>query len=174
MEESRPFHQSSMDSKLKSINLDRPYNSEQTAPTLEKLVGVSELHYSLLNIYGDPEENKAQLTELFNQLDPLTHPISIGEENQRMLQAISIAPPKLNPVAVDLGSFDNVDSNVLLTRAERHRSRSLREPRLERVSGRAGRPDGGGYAAESQSSGRSNIDRPSEVLTKFSRLASRT
>ncbi|KAI0249531.1 hypothetical protein BJV78DRAFT_1226853 [Lactifluus subvellereus] len=133
-----------------------PYSSEQTAPALEELVGVSELHYFRSNIYGDLEESKAQLAELFNQLDPLTHPISIGEENQRMLQASSIAPPKLNSVAVDLGSFDNVDSN-------RHRSRSLRGPRLERVSGRAGRPDGGGCTAQSQSSGQSNVGRPLEA-----------
>jgi hypothetical protein len=164
---------SSMEWKLRSINLDRPYSSEQATPTLEELVGVSELRYFLTNLYGDLEESKAQLAELFNQLDPLAHPISIEEENQRMLQAISSTPPKLDSVAVDLGSLDNGNTNVLLTRAERHRSRSLRGPLLEGLSG-AGRPDDGGYTTQPQTSEQLIADRPSEVLTRFSILPSRT
>jgi hypothetical protein len=174
VEASLLFDQSSMEWKLSSINLDRPYSTEQATLTLEELVGASELHYLFTNFYGDLGESNAQLAEFFNQLDPLTHPISIEEENQRMLGVISSTLPKLNSIAVDLGSLDCRNTNVLLTRAERHRSKSLRKPLLERVSGRAGRSDGGDCTAQSQTSELSIVDRPSEVLTRCFMHPSRT
>jgi hypothetical protein len=174
VEASLLFDQFSMEWKLSCINPDRPYCTEEAALTLEELVGASELHYVFANIYGDHEEINAQLTEFFNELDPLTHPISIEEENQRMLQEISSTLPKLIPIAVDLGSLDCGNANVLLTRAERHRSKSLREPLLERVSGREVRSDGGDCTAQSQTAERSIVDRPSEVLTRCFMLPSLT
>ena len=144
--------------------MDRPYDSEQVIPTLEELVGVSEHHYFPAIIYGDLDGSRAQLTELLNRLDPLTRPITIEEENQRMLRAISRTPPKLNSVTVDPGSFNYGNTDVLLTRAERHRSRSLYGPLLERVSGHAVRLDCG-CTAQSPTSEKSIVDCPSEVLT---------
>ncbi|KAH9982296.1 hypothetical protein BGW80DRAFT_15638 [Lactifluus volemus] len=60
---------------VKSLNFEltwRPYDSEQVIPTLEELVGVSEHHYFPATICGDLDGSRAQLTELLNQLDPLT------------------------------------------------------------------------------------------------------
>lgn len=129
-------------------NLNRPYHSEQAIPTLEELVGVSEL-YNPFSVEG---EAKAQLDGLLKGLDPLTYSISIEEENQGKLQAFLKSPTNLDLVTHDLSSLDCEISNVLLTRAERHRSRLPPRACLERDSELWG---GCGRAAQSQSPERS-------------------
>ncbi|KAI9513116.1 hypothetical protein F5148DRAFT_1158884 [Russula earlei] len=108
---------------VKSPNMQltwRPYDSEQTMSTLEELLGTSELNYCPENIYVDGEEEaKTQLATLMKWLEPLIRPVSI-EEDQRKLLAFLKFPTNLDHVTND--TFDYGTSNVLLTRAERHRS----------------------------------------------------
>ena len=61
-----------------------------------------------------------------------THPISIEEENQRGIKVILCAIVESDSSSIGRASIDDSDSNVLLTRAERCQSRSLRRPHLER------------------------------------------
>ena len=71
----------------------------------------------------------------------LTRPISIENENQRGIEVITSATAKSDSSTIGLASIDGFDSNVLLTRAERCQSRSLRRPHLERDREHTGRWD---------------------------------
>ena len=137
----------------------RPYNSEQEMPTLEELVGVSE--HTLAISSADGEEARAGLSALLKSLDPLTHPVSIEEEDQRKLQVYLKYTANLHFVIDHLSPLGV--SNVLLTRAERHRSGVLPGSRLETNYGHAGRWNGGDCAAQSQGGERLDVDHPSEV-----------
>ncbi|KAI9454891.1 hypothetical protein BJY52DRAFT_699722 [Lactarius psammicola] len=129
---------------IKSLNLEltwRPYSSEQATPTLEELVGVTDLYKLFGNACSDAEEDKNMLTDLLNMAHPLTRPISIEDENERGIEVITSATAKSDISTICLASVDSSDSNVLLTRAERCQSRSLRRPHLERDRGYTGRWD---------------------------------
>jgi hypothetical protein len=144
--------------------LNRPYDSEQAIPTVEELVGVSELHYFLANISLDGDDAKSQLVELLSGLDSLTQPVSIEEESPRKLQAVSRSLANFDFATVVPNPPDYELSNVLPTRAERLRSRLLPRTQLDRAYEHAGQWDGGGCTAQSQSLGRSKADSPSEVF----------
>jgi hypothetical protein len=141
--------------------LSRPYGSEQAVPTVEELVGDSELPFSLANISVGGEA-KSQLTELLRWLDSLTQPASIEEESRRKLQVFLKSLTDIGFVTVDPSQSDCELSNVLPTREERLRSR-LRRTQLKRTYDHAGLWDGDGYTVQSQSPGRSKLDCPSEV-----------
>lgn len=142
----------------------RPYGSEQAVPTVEELVGDSELPFSLVNISAGGDEAKSQLDELLEWLDSLTQPVSIEEESQRKLQVFLKSLTDINFVAVDPSPSDCELSNVLPTREERIRSR-LRRTQLKRTYDHAGLwdRDGNGCTVLSRNPGRSNVDRTSEV-----------
>ncbi|KAH9082274.1 hypothetical protein EDB83DRAFT_630539 [Lactarius deliciosus] len=126
---------------IKSLNLEltwRPYSSEQPIPTLEGLVGVSDLYKFLANACSDVEEDKRLLADLLDMSRPPTRPISIEDENQRGIEVIISATAELDSSTLGPASIDGFDSNVLLTRAERCQSRSLHKPHLERDRGYAG------------------------------------
>src|SRR6267154_1772181 len=76
-----------VDSNLTGV-LSRPYGSEQAIPTVEELVGDSELPFSLANISVGGEA-KNQLADFLKWLDSMTQPVSIEEESQRKLQVSS-------------------------------------------------------------------------------------
>jgi hypothetical protein len=129
-------------------------------PTLEELVGVSEHTFAISCVDG--EEAKVGLSALLKSLDPLTYPVSIEEEDQRKLKVyLEYYPANLHFVIDHLSPLDV--SNVLLTRAERHRSGVLPGSRLETDHGHAGRWNGGDCAAQSQGGERLDLDHPSEV-----------
>lgn len=141
--------------------LSRPYGSEQAVPTVDELVGDSELPFSLANISVGVEA-KSQLTELFKWLDSLTRPVSIEEESQRSLQVFLKSLTDIGFVTVDPSPSDGELLNVLSTREERLRSR-LRRTQLKRTYDHAGLWDGDGCIAQAQSPGRSKVDSPPEV-----------
>lgn len=156
---------------IKSLNLEltwRPYSSEQAIPTLEELVGVSDFYHFLTNSCFDAEEDKSLLTEPLNMPLPLTRPISIEEENQRGMKVILCAAAESDSPAVDHASMDGSGSNVLLTRAERRQSRSLRRPHLERDRGRTGQWDVSTCNTQLHISENVIVGCLSEVLTTFS------
>ncbi|KAH9969140.1 hypothetical protein BC827DRAFT_1168085 [Russula dissimulans] len=110
---------------VKSLTLEltwRPYNSEKAIPTREELLGVSDFNYFPANSYADGEEGMTQLAGLMEQLKPLTRPISAEDENQRELQAILKSPKTPGFNTDELSTLNCGISNVLLTRAERHKS----------------------------------------------------
>ena len=144
------------------LNSCRPYNSEQEIPTLEELVGVSELHILPISCV-DGEDARAELGALLKSLDPLTHAISIEEEGQRILQVYPNSPADLKFVVDRLSPLDGGISNVLLTRAERHRSGMLPRSLPEADSGHPGPWNGGHCAAQSQDAERLNVNHPLEV-----------
>lgn len=126
---------------IKSLNLEltwRPYSSEQPIPTLEGLVGVSDLYNFLANACSDVEGDKMLLADLLDMSHPPTRPISIEDENQRGIEVVISATAELDSSTIGPASIDGFDSNVLLTRAERCQSRSLHKPHLERDRGYAG------------------------------------
>ncbi|KAH9056954.1 hypothetical protein EDB87DRAFT_1686669 [Lactarius vividus] len=121
---------------IKSLNLElTPYSSEQPIPTLEGLVGVSDLYKFLANACSDAEEDKRLLADLLDMSRPPTRPISIEDENQRGIEVIISAAAELDSSTIGPALIDSFDSNVLLTRAERCQSRSLHKPHLERDCG---------------------------------------
>jgi hypothetical protein len=142
--------------------LSRPYGSEQAVPTVEELVGDSELPFPLGNISVSGRTKNQLLAELLKWLDSLTQPISIEEENQRKLQVFLKSLTDIDFVTVDPSPSDCELSNALPTREERLRSR-LRRTQLKRTYDHAGLRDGDGCTVQSQSPGRSNVDSPSEV-----------
>jgi len=145
-----------------SVNFSRPYNSEQEIPTLEELVGASELHLLAITCI-DGEETRAELGGLLKSLDTLVHAISIEEEDQRKLQAYLKSPPNLECVTDHLSPLDCGFSNVLLTRVERHRSRMMSGSHLE--TDHASQWDGASRDIQLQGSERPKADPgPSEVL----------
>jgi hypothetical protein len=148
-----------------SLNLRRPFNSEQAIPTLEELAGVSELNYFDENVYIDVEDARAQVVGLLEWLDPLKHSVSI-EENQGRLQALLRSPANLDLVTNDLSPLDSGISNVLLTRAERHRFRLLRQTSLGRDYDHAEQWIKGDHTTEPQS-----IERSTDGNSEVSRLA---
>ena len=139
----------------------RPYDSEQVIPTVEELVGVSEL-----NIFVDGEEAGSRLAELFNWLGFLTDPISIEEESRGKLQASLKSLTDFDFVTMVPNPQDCELSNVLPTRAERLRSRLLPRTQLKRTYDHAGQWDGGGCTAQLQNPERSKVDSPSEVYSR--------
>jgi hypothetical protein len=141
--------------------LSRPYGSEQAVPTVEELVGDSELPFSLANISVGGEA-KNQLAELLKWLDFLTQPVSIEEESQRKLQVFLKSLTDIEFVTVNPSPSDCELSIVLPTREERLRSR-LRRAQLKRTYDHAVLWDGDGCTVQSQSPGRSKPDSPSEV-----------
>ncbi|KAF8499225.1 hypothetical protein F5888DRAFT_1688664 [Russula emetica] len=148
---------------IKSLNLEltwRPYGSEQAVPTVEELVGDSELSFSLANISVGGEA-KSQLAELLKWLGSLTQPVSIEEETQRKLQVFLKSLTDIDSVTVDPSPSDCELSNVLPTREERLRS-MLRRTQLKRTYDHAGLWDGDGCTVQSQSPGRSKVDSPLE------------
>lgn len=136
------------------VNLSRPYNSEQEIPTLEELVGVSEPQFLAITCI-DREETRAELGGLLKSLDPLVHAISIEEEDQRKIQAYLESPPNLDFITEHLSPLDYRISNVLLTRAERHRPRMMPGPHLETDYD---------HTLQSQGSEQPKADDPSEVF----------
>ena len=136
--------------------LSRPYGSEQAVPTVEELVGDSELPFSLADISVGGE-----VAGLLKRLDSLTQPVSIEEESQRRLQVFLKSLTDIDLVT-DPSSSDCGFSNVLPTREERLRSR-LRRTQLKRTYDLAGLWDGDGCFIQSQSLGRSKADSHSEV-----------
>ncbi|KAI0307633.1 hypothetical protein B0F90DRAFT_1675539 [Multifurca ochricompacta] len=145
----------------KSLNLEliwRPYESEQATPTLDELAEVSDFRYFLANTNVVGKQSKAQLVQLFKQLDPLIRPISTEEENQRMLKVTLSATTKSDLVTNNLSSLDCMDSNVLLTRAER---RKLCGP-FSQQDGHGGRQDASGCTVQPQTSGQRNVGRDPE------------
>lgn len=131
----------------------RPYDTEQAIPTVEELVGVSDVHYSV-----NGEEAKSQLEELLKWLNSLTQPIE--EECRGKFQAF------LKFTHVDFIIPDPLDcelSNVLPTRAERLSTRLLPRSQLKRTYSRAGQCDEDDCGVQSQSLGQSKVDSPSEV-----------
>ena len=136
------------------MNFSRPYNSEQEIPTLEELVEVSEPQFLAITC-TDGEESRAELGGLLKSLDPLVHAISIEEEDQRKLQAYLKSPPNLNFVTDHLSPLGCGISNVLLSRAERHRSRMMSGSHLETNYD---------HALQSQGSEQPKADDPSEVF----------
>jgi len=146
--------------------LCRPFGSEQeVVPTVEELVGVSELPLSLANISNDGEEAKSQLAELLEWLDSLTHLDSI-EESQGMHHVFLKSLANIDFVIVDPSSSDCELSNVLPTREERLRSR-LTRTQLKRTYDHAELWDGDGCTIQSQNRGRSRVDGSSEVSCKL-------
>jgi hypothetical protein len=141
--------------------LSRPYGSEHAVPTVEELVGDSELPFSLANISVGGEV-KNQLAELLKWLDSLTQPVFIEEESQRRLQVFLKSLTDIYFVTVDSSPSDCEPSNVLPTREERRRSR-LRRTQLKRTYDHAGLWDGDGCAVQSHSPGRSKLGSRSEV-----------
>jgi hypothetical protein len=142
--------------------LSRPYGSEQAVPTVEELVGDSELPFSLANISVSGEA-KNQLAELLKWLDSLTQPVSIEEESQRKLQVFLKSLSDIDFVTIDPSPSNCELSNELPTREERHRSR-LRRTQLKRTYDQVGQWDGDGCTVHSQSPGRSKLGSPSEVF----------
>jgi hypothetical protein len=141
--------------------LSRPYGSEQAVPTVEELVGDSELPFSLANI-SVAGKAESQLAELLKWLDSFMQPVSIEEGSQRRLQVVLMPLTDIDFDTVDPSSFECELSNVLPTREERLRSR-LRRTQLKRTHDHAGLWDGDGCTVQSQSPGRSKADSPSEV-----------
>lgn len=128
--------------KIERLSTGRPYSSEQAIPTLEELVGVSDFNHFRTNGCSDAEEEKTLLTEVLNLSHRLTLPISIEEEDQRRANVILCATAESDSSTID-ASMDGSDSNVLLTRAERCQSRSLRKPHVELDRGCTGQWDVG-------------------------------
>jgi hypothetical protein len=147
---------------LRRVKFCRPYNSEQAIPTLGELVGVSDVHTLTISCV-DGEEARAELGALLKSLDPLTHAISIEEEEQRKLQTYLKSPANLHFVIDHLSPLDGGISNVLPTRAERHESGMLPGSRSETDYGHAGRLNGDDCAAQSQGPEHLNPGHPSEV-----------
>jgi len=85
--------------------LSRPYGSEQAVPTVEELVGDSELPFSLANI-SVAGEAESQLAELHKWLDSFMQPVSIEEGSQRWLQVFLKSLTDIDFDAVDPGPFD--------------------------------------------------------------------
>ena len=141
--------------------MSRPYDSEQAVPTVEELVGDSELSFSLANISVGGEV-KNQLAKLLKWLDFLMQPVSLEEESQRKLQVFLKFMTRIDLVTVDPSPSDGELSNALPTREERLRSR-LRRTELKRTYDHAGLWDGDGCTVHSQSPRRSKPDSPSEV-----------
>ncbi|KAI9445387.1 hypothetical protein H4582DRAFT_1915146 [Lactarius indigo] len=126
---------------IKSLNLEltwRPYSSEQPIPTLEGLVGVSDLHNFFANVCSDVDEDKRLLADLLDMSHPPTRPISIEDENQRGIEVIMSATGKSDSSTIGPASIDGFDANVLLTRAERCQYRSLYRPHQDRDRGYTG------------------------------------
>jgi hypothetical protein len=140
--------------------LNRPCGSEQAVPTVEELIGDSELPFPLANISVGGEA-RSQLAELLKWLDSLTQCVSVEEESQRKLQVL------LKSLTVDIVTVDPSLSycelsNVLPTREERLNSR-LRRTQLKRTYDHAALWDGDSCTVESQSPGRSKLESSSEV-----------
>ncbi len=149
--------------------LSRPYRSEQAVPTVEELVGDSELPFSLSNISVGGEA-KSQLAERFKWLDFLTQPVSIEHESQRKLQVYLRSLTDIDFVTVDPGPSDWELSNVLPTREERITS-TLRRTQLKRTYDHAGLCEGDGCTVQPQSPRRSKVDNTSEVSWQFPTLS---
>lgn len=160
MEASQLFTRSCVGLNLAGF-LSRPYGSEQAVPTVEELVGDSELPFSLANISVAGEAG-SQLAELLKWLDSFIQPVSIEEGRQRRLQVFLKSLTDIDFDTVDPSPFDCELSNVLPTREDMLRSRS-RRTQLKRTHDNAGLWDGDGYTVQSQSPGRSKVDSPSEV-----------
>ena len=160
MEVSQLLTRSRVDLNLTGF-LSRPYGSEQAVPTVEELVGDSELPFSLANI-SFAGEAESQLAELLKWLDSFIQPVSIEEGSQRRLQVFLKSLTDIDFDTVDPSPFDCELSNVLPTREERLRSR-LRGTQLKRTHDHAGLWDGDSYTVQSHSPGRSKVDGPSEV-----------
>lgn len=135
----------------------RPYDTEQAIPTVEELVGVPDVHYSV-----DGEEAKSQLAELLKWLNSLIQPIVVEEECRGKFQAF-LKFTNVDFVTVIPDPLDCELSNVLPTRAERLSSRLLPRSQLKRTYSRAGQWDEDDCSAQSQSLGQSKADSPSEV-----------
>jgi len=141
--------------------LTRPYNSEKAIPTREELLGVSDFNCFLANNYADGEEAKTQLAGRLKQLDPLTRPISVEEEVQLELRAVLKSPKNLGS---NTDGFSPLGvSNVLLTRAERHKSGLLSRTHLNADCDNGTKWDRGSCSAQPQSPERMTIDSPAEV-----------
>lgn len=147
----------------------RPYGSEQAVPTIEELVGDSELPFSLANISVSGEA-RSQLAELLKWLDSLSQPVSIEEESQRKFQVLLKSLTDTDFVTVDPGPSDCELSNVLPTREERLKSR-LRRTQLKRTYDYAGLWDGDSYTVQPQNPGRSKVVGPSEVSWHLASLS---
>jgi len=130
-----------VDWKLNECQRDRPYSFEQTTPTLDELVGISNFQNYLATTYSDPGGDKSPRADLSNMSHLLTRPICIEDDNQRGVEVIKSATAELDSSAFDSTSIEGSDSNVLLTRAERHQYKSLGVPQTERGRGYAGRGD---------------------------------
>ncbi|KAH9043682.1 hypothetical protein EDB85DRAFT_2138387 [Lactarius pseudohatsudake] len=104
---------------IKSLNLELtwrqagvpPYSSEQPIPTLEGLVGVSDLYSFLANACSDVEEDKRLLADLLDMSHPPTRPFSIEDENQRGIEVIISATAELDSSTIGPASIDSFDSN---------------------------------------------------------------
>jgi hypothetical protein len=152
-----------IDWKLNECQRGRPYSSEQAIPTLEELVGVSDFDHFLVNACSDAEADKSLLTALHQP----TRPISIEDENQRGIKVIISATAESDSSTIDPASIDGSDSNVLLTRAERCQSRSLRRPHLERDQAYTGRWDASTCNAQLHISEQVVVGGLSEVFAYF-------
>jgi hypothetical protein len=146
------------------VNVRRPYNSEQEIPTLEELVGVSELNCLAIScVQGD--EASTELGGLLKSLDPLTHAIAIEEENERMIRAY-LKSPRTRNLDLVTDYFSPLDcgiSNVLLSRAERHRCTTLPRSPLETDNDHVVQWGGDGRTTQSQGPEQPEVDNPSEV-----------
>jgi hypothetical protein len=138
--------------------LIRPYDSEQTIPTVEELVGVSEVHYSVVG-----EEAKNRLAELLKWLNYVSQSISVEEESRGLGEPRMLLEPNFHSATVVPDPPDCEVSNVLPTRAERLRYRLLPRNQLKIAYGCAGQWDEGDCTTQPQSLGRLKVDSPLEV-----------
>lgn len=128
----------------------------------------------LKNGCSDTEADKSLLTDLSNTLHPLTHPISIEDENQRRIEVIMSATGESDSSAIVPASIGDSDSNVLLTRAERCPSRSQHRPHLERDHKYTGRWDVSGCDTQLHISKKVVVGNLSEVFDYFFLLQNAT
>jgi len=143
--------------------LTRPYNSEKAIPTREELLGVSDFNCFLANNYAGGEEAKTQPAGRLKQLNPLTRPISVEEEDQLVLRAVLKSPKNLGSNTDGFSPLNCGVSNVLLTRAERHKSWLPSRTHLDADCDNGTKWDRGSCSAQPQNPERMTIDSPSEV-----------
>ena len=97
-------------------------------------------------------------------MPPLARPVSIEEDNQRGMKVILCAVAESDFSVNYHDSMDGSNSNVLLTRAERHQSRSLRKPHPERDHRLTGQWDVSTCSTQSHISGNVTVGGLSEVF----------
>jgi hypothetical protein len=126
-------------------------------PTVEELVGVSEVHYSVVG-----EDAKNQLAELLKWLNYVAQPISVEEESRGLREphVLLESIPNFHSVTVVPDPPDCEVSNVLPTRAERLRSRLPPRNQWKIAYGCAEQWDEGDFTTHFR---RPKVDSPSEV-----------